>query len=244
MYIERFGENIHANMKNNGDLRYKILATCLPGDHKCIDIKSMLRVNHAGEYGAVRIYNGQISASWFDGKLAQLLYHMKEQEEQHLQYFVNSLDVFAARPSLLHSVWHICGWALGFMTMAAGKNMAMCCTEAVESVIEKHYLEQMHELDHYLMQSRGSHTDRDADDSDAEKIDEISEDDNIERVVQEGEAFGNLPDLRQHIEKFRLEEIEHHDIAQEAAEKSILYRALFVFVQCISKISIAVAKKI
>ena len=106
----------------------------------------LLRVNHAGEYGAKRIYEGQIAATK-DPKLLKQLEEMYHQELKHLAYFDKKITDSRTRPSLLHPLWHIGGFALGYATAKLGKDAAMVCTKAVEEVIESHYEEQISILD-------------------------------------------------------------------------------------------------
>jgi ubiquinone biosynthesis monooxygenase Coq7 len=107
-------------------------------------LERLIRVNHAGEYGAKRIYQGQLAV--LKGKEDQaLLKHMADQEEVHLDYFSKEMQARRVRPSLLLPVWHALGFALGVGTALLGKNAAMIATEAVEEVIDEHYQEQLKE---------------------------------------------------------------------------------------------------
>ena len=118
----------------------------LPGDKTAGDIASMIRVDHAGEYGAKRIYEGQMKALGHDPKLRKILAHMTEQELQHLAFFEKELVARRVRPTLLHPLWHVAGFALGYLTGKIGKEAAMACTVAVESVISRHYQSQIDSL--------------------------------------------------------------------------------------------------
>ena len=118
----------------------------LPGDKASTDIASMIRVNHAGEYGAKVIYEGQMKALGHDPALRKLLAHMTEQELAHLSYFERELVARHIRPTLLQPLWHIAGYTLGFLTGKLGKEAAMACTVAVESVISGHYQSQLDAL--------------------------------------------------------------------------------------------------
>lgn len=119
----------------------------LPGDLKKDRlIDQMIRVDHAGEYGAKRIYAGQM-AVLKDPEDQKLLQHMAEQEEVHLNYFTQEMQQRKVRPSVFLPMWHILGYAIGASTAALGRNSAMICTEAVEEVIDKHYQEQLSQLD-------------------------------------------------------------------------------------------------
>ncbi|GGY40167.1 demethoxyubiquinone hydroxylase family protein [Parvularcula lutaonensis] len=112
--------------------------------------EEMLRVDHAGEYGAVQIYRGQRAVFGdLPGKtrIALLLKDMEEGEQKHLETFDRLLAERGARPTLLAPLWNAAGFALGAGTALMGEKAAMACTSAVESVIEKHYQEQVDELD-------------------------------------------------------------------------------------------------
>ncbi|MDA8048981.1 MAG: demethoxyubiquinone hydroxylase family protein [Rhodospirillales bacterium] len=101
----------------------------------------MIRVDHAGEYGAVRIYAGQ-RAVLGRGAKAALLAHMAEQERQHLEAFSDLLVRRRVRPTVLLPLWNLAGFALGAATAALGERAAMACTVAVEEAIDAHYAAQ------------------------------------------------------------------------------------------------------
>lgn len=105
-------------------------------------IASMLRVNLAGEFGAKRIYEGQL-AVLKDAPSAPLLEHMKEQELNHLHSFENWVVEHRVRPTLLYPLWHVAGYVLGVGTALMGEKAAMACTAAVEEVIDAHYENQL-----------------------------------------------------------------------------------------------------
>lgn len=98
----------------------------------------MIRVDQAGEYGAVRIYQGQ-RAVLRDNKS---LKHMELQEREHLARFNALVAEHRVRPTLLQPLWHLAGFALGAGTALLGEKAAMACTVAVEDVIEEHYARQ------------------------------------------------------------------------------------------------------
>ena len=108
-------------------------------------LERIIRVDHAGEFGAGRIYEGQLAVL---GKTesAETLRHMKEQEELHRKKFEELLAARRVRPTLLGPVWHLAGFALGAGTALLGKEAAMACTEAVEEVIDEHYRAQLETL--------------------------------------------------------------------------------------------------
>lgn len=105
-------------------------------------IDEILRVNHAGEYGAVRIYKGQISGIQSASTMHPLLQHMLEGEERHLAYFNNQIKSHHSRPTVFLPLWHLGGYMMGKISALIGPKTAMLCTEAVEDVIDEHYRSQ------------------------------------------------------------------------------------------------------
>ncbi|MCB9946512.1 MAG: demethoxyubiquinone hydroxylase family protein [Rhodospirillaceae bacterium] len=119
----------------------------LPGDPpRRARLARMLRVDHAGEYGAKRIYEGQIAVLG-DTASGDILRHMADQEAEHLAAFERLLAERRVRPSLLQPLWHVAGFALGAGTALMGRRAAMACTVAVEEVIDEHYAAQRETLD-------------------------------------------------------------------------------------------------
>ena len=115
----------------------------LPGDPSPATlVDRMIRVDHAGEYGAKRIYAGQL-AVLRGREIGTLIQHMADQEEAHLTWFSDEIVRRRMRPTLLHPVWHAAGYALGAVTALMGEDAAMACTAAVESVIDQHYADQI-----------------------------------------------------------------------------------------------------
>lgn len=110
----------------------------------------MLRVDHAGEYGAVAIYRGQISVlerrAGTERTVGQLK-EMAEQEQEHLDAFDEMLTEGRVRPTVFSPLWNAAGFALGAATALLGEKAAHACTEAVETVIEDHYSDQIDELE-------------------------------------------------------------------------------------------------
>ncbi len=113
----------------------------LPGDAP-LRSDRMLRVDHAGEYGAARIYAGQLAIMGSRHKYSGVISHMAAQEQRHLQVFDRLLTERRVRPTLLGPVWHVAGFALGAATALMGPRAAMACTSAVEEVIDAHYAVQ------------------------------------------------------------------------------------------------------
>ena len=114
----------------------------MPGDPSRNEIiERMIRVDHAGEYGAVRIYAGQ-QAVLRDGDAATLIRGMAAKEAEHLARFDKIVVDRAVRPTALMPLWHVAGFALGAATALMGEKAAMACTAAVEEVIDEHYAGQ------------------------------------------------------------------------------------------------------
>ncbi len=175
----------------------------LPGDLSArARLARMIRVDHAGEYGAERIYAGQLAVLG-RGDKSELLRHMKSQEEHHKAVFSEMIVRRRVRPTALLPLWHVAGFALGAATAAIGTRAAMACTVAVEDAIDEHYAEQAASLD-------------------------------------ETEA-----ELRETIEVFRAEELEHRDIGlANEAELAPAYRLLSAVIKFGCKVAIKVSERI
>jgi ubiquinone biosynthesis monooxygenase Coq7 len=167
-------------------------------------LERMVRVDHAGEYGAKRIYEGQLRVLGTK-PCGETIRHMRDQELEHLDYFEKQVRARGARPTAMMPFWHIGGYALGAVTALMGEKAAMACTVAVESVIDAHYGHQLETL-------------KDNDDEHG---------------------------LVQHIEKFKAEEMEHHDIGLEhGAAQMPAYGALVAGVSAITKSAIWLSKRV
>ncbi len=175
----------------------------LPGDPTPADtIERIIRVDHAGEYGAARIYTGQLAVLG-RGDKGDLLRHMKDQEQVHLDTFSALIAKRRVRPTALLPLWHLAGFALGAVTAAMGERAAMACTVAVEEAIDEHYAAQAASLG-------------------------------------EDEA-----ELRDTIEKFRAEELEHRDIGLDnEAELAPAYRLMSTVIKAGCKVAIAVSERL
>jgi 3-demethoxyubiquinol 3-hydroxylase len=115
----------------------------LPGDPAPADeIARILRVDHAGEYGAVRIYDGQLAVLGRGGRTPAAIHRMAAAEERHLARFETLLNERRVRPTLLQPLWSVAGYALGAATALFGERAAMACTVAIEEVIDAHYSAQ------------------------------------------------------------------------------------------------------
>jgi ubiquinone biosynthesis monooxygenase Coq7 len=118
----------------------------LPGDPLPDgDIAAMIRVDHAGEYGAVRIYDGQLAVIG-RGRARDEIRRMAEQEKQHLAIFDDLAVSRRVRPTVLQPLWHVAGFALGAARALLGERAAMAGTVAVEEVIDEHYRDQAERL--------------------------------------------------------------------------------------------------
>ena len=114
----------------------------LPGDPDREEtVARIIRVDQAGEYGAVRIYAGQ-RAFLRHGPAADAVDEMAAREAEHLETFDRLVAERGVRPTALMPLWHVAGFALGAATALMGERAAMACTEAVEDVIDVHYAEQ------------------------------------------------------------------------------------------------------
>lgn len=118
----------------------------LPGDlTKEQLVERIIRVDQAGEYGAVCIYEGQLAVL---GRTVagSVLRDMAAAEREHLATFNHLMTKRRVRPTALQPLWHLAGYALGVATAAMGAKAAMACTEAVEEVIDEHYARQVAQL--------------------------------------------------------------------------------------------------
>jgi ubiquinone biosynthesis monooxygenase Coq7 len=123
-----------------------------PGDRRA-DRESMLRVDQAGEYGATRIYAGQLAVLRRNCPEAKLIARMAAQEERHLKRFNQMIAARRVRPTALQPLWNVAGFALGAATALMSEKAALACTDAVETEIDRHYQEQLEQLgddDHEL----------------------------------------------------------------------------------------------
>ena len=113
-----------------------------PGDRRR-DIDSMIRVDQAGEYGATRIYAGQLAVMGDRTPAGRMIAGMANQEERHRRFFDAMAVRRGVRPTALQPFWNVAGFALGAVTAALGPEAAMACTAAVETEIDLHYQEQL-----------------------------------------------------------------------------------------------------
>ena len=115
-----------------------------------IKVEQFIRVNHAGERGAIKIYEGQLFALNTlvkDENLKKTIEEMKNHEKKHCDYFESEIKKRNIKPTKLLPLWDLIGVGLGFGSTILGKKTAMLCTASVEEVIDKHYLNQINQLD-------------------------------------------------------------------------------------------------
>ena len=113
-------------------------------------IEEFIRVDHAGERGAVKIYEGQLLALNTvvkDEKLKKIVEEMKVHEKEHFEFFEKEITKRNIKPTKLFPLWDLLGVTLGFGSTILGKKAAMLCTASVEEVIDKHYQSQINQLD-------------------------------------------------------------------------------------------------
>jgi len=114
-----------------------------------IKVEEFIRVDHAGERGAIKIYEGQLLALNTlvkDENLKKTIQEMKSHEKEHCDYFESELKKRNIKPTKLLPLWDLVGVGLGFCSTIIGKKAAMLCTASVEEVIDKHYLNQLNQL--------------------------------------------------------------------------------------------------
>ena len=116
-----------------------------PGDRRA-DPTSMLRVDQAGEYGATRIYAGQLAVLRGNSPKAKLVARMAAQEQRHLNRFNALMAERRVRPTALQPLWNVAGFALGAATALLSEEAALACTDAVETEIDRHYGRQLADL--------------------------------------------------------------------------------------------------
>ena len=112
-------------------------------------VEEFIRVDHAGERGAIKIYEGQLLAlNTFikDDSLKKTIEEMKKHEKEHCEFFENEIKKRNIKPTKFLPLWDLLGVGLGFGSTLLGKKAAMLCTASVEEVIDKHYLDQINQL--------------------------------------------------------------------------------------------------
>ena len=113
-------------------------------------VDGFIRVDHAGERGAVKIYEGQLLALNTlvkDENLKKTIEEMKMHEKEHCDFFENEIKKRKIKPTKFLPLWELLGVGLGFSSTLLGKKVAMLCTASVEEVIDEHYQNQINQLD-------------------------------------------------------------------------------------------------
>jgi ubiquinone biosynthesis monooxygenase Coq7 len=116
-----------------------------PGDSRA-DRAAMVRVDQAGEYGATRIYAGQLAVLRRNCPEAKLVARMAAQEERHLARFNALMSERRVRPTALQPLWNVAGFALGAATALISEEAALACTDAIETEIDRHYAQQLRDI--------------------------------------------------------------------------------------------------
>ena len=112
-------------------------------------LEEFIRVDHAGERGAIKIYEGQLLALntiYKDESLKKTILEMREHEKEHCEFFESEIKKREIKPTKFLPLWDLLGVGLGFGTTLLGKKAAMLCTASVEEVIDKHYQDQIDQL--------------------------------------------------------------------------------------------------
>ena len=115
-----------------------------------VKIEEFIRVDHAGERGAIKIYEGQLLALNTlikNDELKKIIEEMKEHEKEHCNFFENEIKKRKIKPTKFLPLWDLLGIGLGFSSTILGKKAAMLCTASVEEVIQEHYLKQIKQLE-------------------------------------------------------------------------------------------------
>ena len=116
-------------------------------------LDEIIRVNHAGEFGAQQIYAGQIKFTK-EPKLKKPLRQIAKDEDEHLSYFEDLMIEKRVRPTLMSPLWKLGGFSLGAFTAILGKDYVMACTEAVETIIVDHYKSQIGQIEEIEIQKK------------------------------------------------------------------------------------------
>tara|TARA_Y100000389_G_C17386262_1_gene477194 strand:+ start:706 stop:1236 length:531 start_codon:yes stop_codon:yes gene_type:complete len=114
-----------------------------------IKVEKFIRVDHAGERGAVKIYEGQLlalSTLIKDDALKKTIKEMQVHEKEHCDFFESEIKKRKIEPTKFLPLWDLLGLGLGFSSTLLGKKAAMLCTASVEEVIDEHYLNQINQL--------------------------------------------------------------------------------------------------
>ncbi|EFC50298.1 ubiquinone biosynthesis protein [Naegleria gruberi] len=194
-----------------------------------MNIKGMIRVDHAGELGAVTICKSHKIVLGEDPIVNEIL----SQEVDHFATFDKMILERRVRPTIFRSLWQPAGVMLGVGTAMMGRNYAMACHEAIENTIFDHYNEQLRDI--YDMSIKKTEEKKESD----SETDYYFKSDHQRQEIQE-------KDLRDIIKQYRDEELHHHDIARDAntEKENLLYKLTYGFVSTGCSIVIALTKRL
>lgn len=139
------GNNTNKRVLSTKPQRWSYHPRPNPTSHYNI-VNRIVRVDHSGEYGAQRIYDGQLDALKYDNNITPLINNMREQELVHLRRLNRLCIEYRCRPSILQPCWNIGGYMIGYISGLLGVSSSMTCTLAVENVITSHYDNQLRVL--------------------------------------------------------------------------------------------------
>ena len=224
-----------AGRREVGRLMSRLLSTRMSSRTREM-VQRMLRVDHAGEYGAVRIYEGQLAVLGGTGERATLE-EMREHEAAHLRKFDELLPRYRTRPTALLPLWHAGGLALGAVPALFGKEAAYAVTVAVEQNICEHYNDQVRALIEIMEEERQRRawTARRGAAAESAAVEGAAAD----------EQTAILEELKEVFKKFRDEEQEHLETGLEkGAERAPFYKTLTGAVGAVSKAAIWAAERV
>jgi ubiquinone biosynthesis monooxygenase Coq7 len=219
-------------------------------DHKKSAVDSMIRVDQAGEFGAVTICKGQRFIMPKDPTIREI----QSQEEGHLEVMQNLAGDRRVRPTIMSPIWHVAGFTLGIVTAMLGRPAAMACHKAVEDVISQHYNNQIREI--YEFSTEGDEFNDFSDESlnkaKEEKLEnELSEEEKRQReaeylftsVHQRNEVYEQ--ELRTILKQFRDDELNHGEMAvKNQAESAPFYKELYTVIKTACRTAIWISKRI
>jgi len=207
----------------------------------------MIRVDHAGEYGAQRIYDGQLFIL-HNHHTGPIIREMKEQEVQHLNNLEKVIPTHRVRPTVLLPLWDLAGFSMGAMSALLGPKYAMACTVAVEEVITEHYNDQLRVINQILQkmdsQKKGADETIDMRKLNANKdYSTDSEDDSVQ--IDPSITRQQLIELKEMIKQHRDDEENHKDIGiKNDALQAPLYQSFADIIKVGCKVAIAVSSRI
>jgi ubiquinone biosynthesis monooxygenase Coq7 len=203
-------------------------------------IDEMIRVDHAGEFGAVVIAKSQLFVLPNDPTLHEIL----SQEVDHYNTFEELIHERRVRPTAMRPIWSVAGTFAGVVTAALGRESAMACHKAVEEVISNHYNEQLRDL--YDMNDQQSAKEKEFEFEQELQFDEITDASNEEYFFSSNRANQvKEEELRKHIRQFRDDEMHHHNLAeQNRAMESPFYNLIYNTVKAGCSAAIWLTKRV